>query len=73
MLFKYALYMRKYKNLMQFLLLMILLGPKSGPSSMDIICLQVPTRKFRDFALFHISPSSKNCLTASSAPAANSG
>jgi hypothetical protein len=57
-------------NLMHFLYMNVFLGSKSCPSATDIIGLDVPTRNLREFPLFHVSPSSKNCPR--SAAAANS-
>lgn len=45
---------------------------KSCPSSTYIIGLIVPTRKLRDFPLFHIHPFSKNCPSARCVKVANS-
>jgi hypothetical protein len=68
----YTLYMTEDINLMQFLLLTFFIGSKSYPSSMDIIGLRVPTRNLRDFPMFHVSPSFRNCPSSSHATAANS-
>jgi hypothetical protein len=54
------------------LLLLLLLGSKSCPSTMDIIGLRVPTRNLRDFLLFQISSSYKKCPSGRCATAANS-
>jgi hypothetical protein len=43
------------------------------PPSMDIIGLRGPTWNFRDFPLFHVSPSFKHCPTARCVTATNSG
>jgi hypothetical protein len=59
-------------NLMQFFVINVFLGSKSCPSTLDIIGLRVPTRNLRDFPLFHVSSSYKNCPTARCATAANS-
>jgi hypothetical protein len=50
----------------------VFLGFKSCPSTMDIIGLREPTRNLRDFPLFHVSSSYKNCLSGRCASAANS-
>jgi hypothetical protein len=46
-------------------------GFKFCPSLLEIIGLRVPTRYIRDFALFSVSSSSKNCSSAKCASAAN--
>jgi hypothetical protein len=38
---------------------------------LDIIGLRVPTRKLRDFSLFHVSPYYKNCPSGRCVAAAN--
>jgi hypothetical protein len=50
----------------------VFLGSKSCPSTMDIIGLRVPTRNLRDFPLFHVSSSYKNCPSGQCATATNS-
>jgi hypothetical protein len=50
----------------------VFVGSKSCPSTMDIIGLRVPTRNLRDFPLFHVSSSYKNCPSSRCATAANS-
>jgi hypothetical protein len=59
-------------NLMQFLSLMILLGSKSCPSTLDIIGLRDPTRNVQDFSLFYVSSYYKNCPSGLCVIAANS-
>ena len=49
----------------------VFLGSKACPSTMDVICLRVPTRNLRDFSLFHVSSSYKNCPFGRCATAAN--
>jgi hypothetical protein len=49
----------------------VLLGSKSCSSTMDIIGLRVPTRNLRDFPLFHVISSYKNCPSGRCATAAN--
>ena len=59
-----------------FLLLLLLLfsegGSKSYRTFINIVNLQVPTQNLRDFPLFHVSPSFKNCPCARCATVANS-
>jgi hypothetical protein len=50
----------------------VFLDSKSCPSTMDIIGLRVPTRKLRDFPLFHVSSSFTICPSGRCVTAANS-
>jgi hypothetical protein len=51
----------------------VFLGSKSCPSTMDIIGLEVPTWKLREFSLFHVCLSYKNCPSTRCGTAANLG
>jgi hypothetical protein len=46
-------------------------GSKFCPSVLETVGLRVPPRRIRDFALFRVCSSSKNCLSARCASAAN--
>jgi hypothetical protein len=46
-------------------------GFKFCPSVLEIVGLRVPARYIRDFALFNVCFSRKNCLSARCASAAN--
>jgi hypothetical protein len=46
-------------------------GFKICPSLLEIVCLRVPARYIRDFALFNVCSSCKNCLSARCVSAAN--
>jgi hypothetical protein len=49
----------------------VYLGSKFCPSVLEIVDIRVPARYIRDFALFNVYPSSKNCPSARCASAAN--
>jgi hypothetical protein len=46
-------------------------GVKFCPSVLEIVGLRVPARYIRDYALFNVCSSSKNCPSARFASAAN--
>jgi hypothetical protein len=52
-------------------IIIIYRGLKYCPSLLEAVGLQVPTRYLRDFSMFNLSPSLKNCPSARCASAAN--
>jgi hypothetical protein len=52
-------------------LLQVYFGSKFCPSVLEIVGLRVPARYIRDFALFNVCSSTKNCPSARCAAAAN--
>jgi hypothetical protein len=61
--------MRRYR-LDALFLTQVYFGFKFCPSVLEIVGLRVPAR-YRDFALFNVCSSSKNCPSARCASAAN--
>jgi hypothetical protein len=58
-------------NLHVLFSIQIYFDPKLCPSVLEIADLRVPARYIRDFALFNVSSSCKNCLSARCATVAN--
>jgi hypothetical protein len=52
-------------------LIQVYRGLKYCPSLLKVVGLRVPTRYFRDFSMFNVSPLNKNCPSARCASAAN--
>jgi hypothetical protein len=52
-------------------LIQVYLGSKFYTSVLEIVCLRAPARYTRDFALFNVCSSCKNCPSARCASAAN--
>jgi hypothetical protein len=52
-------------------LIQVYLGSKFCPSVLETVGLRVPTRHLRDFSLFYVCPTIKNCPSARCASAAN--
>jgi hypothetical protein len=52
-------------------LIQVYLGSKFCPSVLETVGLRVPTRHLRDFSLFYVCPTIKNCPSARWASAAN--
>jgi hypothetical protein len=64
------LHMRRYR-LDALFLTQVYVGFKFCPSVLEIVGLRVPARYIRDFALFNVCSSCKNCPSATCASAAN--
>jgi hypothetical protein len=65
----YILSMRRHR-LDAFFLLQVYFGFKFCPSLLEIVGLRVPARYVRDFSLFNVCSSGKNCPSARCASAA---
>jgi hypothetical protein len=64
--------LRKRRNHLDALfLIQDCLGSKFSPSVLETVGLRVPTRHLRDFPLFYVCPTIKNCPSARCATAAN--
>jgi hypothetical protein len=66
----HTLPMRRH-HLNALFLIQVYHGSKFCPSVLEIACLGVPARYIRDFALFNVCSSSKNCPSARCTSAAN--
>jgi hypothetical protein len=66
----HTLHMRRHRLDALFLPL-VSFGFKFCPSVLEIVGLRVPAQYIRDFALFNVCSSSKNCPSARCASAAN--